>query len=93
MLVESKHAFDTPVIKTSATKEEGITELSAAISRLWSHKVHEKKLWLLTEKAYRLIVEARMKDITRNSLQLALLKEMSDPDFTIYRFVRAFLNK
>jgi LAO/AO transport system kinase len=90
-LVKSKHAFDTPVIKTAATKDEGIAELREAITRLWGKKMNTVKPGLLAEKAYRLIANARMKDISKKELEKAISLALKNNDFNLYLFIRQYL--
>jgi LAO/AO transport system kinase len=91
-LVESRHALDTPVIKTSATRAEGIDILKEAISRLYGKKNKDKAKKLLFQKAYRLISESRMKDVSIQSLEANLTLEMNKEDFNLYRFVNGYLH-
>jgi LAO/AO transport system kinase len=48
----------------------------------------EKKSWLLTEKAYRLIERKRMSDLSRTSLQEQIKMATQQKDFNLYRFVK-----
>jgi LAO/AO transport system kinase len=90
-LVQSRHSTDTPVIKASATKGEGLAEIREAIRNLFGKKTNEKKLWLLTEKAYRLIANGRMKDITKKELLAAIIDASQKRDFNLYEFAKKFL--
>lgn len=77
-----------PVIKTIAARKEGITELSDAIHRHRLHPHPLRRLKLLAEKAYRLIQYQRMKNVSLRELTAGLEKEMEQPDFNLYRFVK-----
>lgn len=80
------------VVKTVSVKNEGIEEL---ISTIEEHRVSsltsERKIYLYTEKAWRLIQEERMKDIQKKALHDAVATAMMQKDFQLYRFVRQFL--
>lgn len=90
-LVHSKPLGDwsIPVIKAVATKNEGVEELLKGI--LEHHKVgmNSKRPYLLAEKAYRLIQNKRMKDVSKQDLKEAIEKELKKKDFNLYRFVSA----
>jgi LAO/AO transport system kinase len=73
------------IVKTIATTKAGIAELYSAIQkRLLEGKTSEKKLWLLAEKAYHLIQQKRMKDISKSGL---LQQIKNKENFNLYQFV------
>lgn len=78
-----------PVMKTVASKGEGVPELAAAIARHGFHPNPERQLRLLAERAYRLIQHRRMRNIHLPALTIDLEKEMAKPDFNLYRFVES----
>lgn len=83
------HYHEVPVIKTVASKKEGIAELwNILYHQLKKAHATDKKFWLLAEKAYYLIQSGRMKDIDKNELKKALQKRWNDPDFNLYSFVK-----
>lgn len=88
-LVHSKPASDwnVPVIKAVATKGEGVDELIEAIDKHKLTGVNLKRSYLLAEKAFRLIQNKRMKDISKQQLKEQIEKEMKKGDFNLYRFV------
>jgi LAO/AO transport system kinase len=90
-LVHSKpfNNWSIPVIKAVATKHEGVAELIENIKKHRSIGFNPKRSYLLTEKAYRLIQNARMKDISKMKLKERLEEEMNKKDFNLYRFVKA----
>jgi LAO/AO transport system kinase len=75
------------IIKTIATQKEGIDDL---YSEILDHKKNErtsgKKNILLTEKAFHLIQQQRMKDIDKEDLKIKL-KQADFDSFNIYEFV------
>lgn len=85
-----EHGARTPVLKTKATTGEGVAELAAALeAELARAEVSEKKVWLLTEKCWRLIQEARMTDLDKKDLARQLAMAASRPGFNLYGFARA----
>jgi LAO/AO transport system kinase len=94
-LVHSKPDADwhIPVIKSVAIKDEGVDELIAAIDKHQHIAVNTKRSYLLAEKAYRLIQNKRMKDVSKKQLQHDLETELNKTDFNLYRFVRDLSNK
>ncbi len=90
MLAPAFHKTDIPipVMKTVASRKEGIPELFEAIS---SHPLHRssnpRRSWLLAEKAYFLLQQKRMKDIDKASLKTAI--EAAGSTFNLYRFVES----
>jgi LAO/AO transport system kinase len=89
-MVHSKPLSDwaIPVIKAVATKHEGIDELIDAINKHHAVGVNTKRSYLLAEKAYRLIQNKRMKDISKQDLKSEIEQELAKPDFNLYRFVK-----
>lgn len=88
-LVHSKEINDwkIPVIKAIATKEEGVDELVLAINKHSGTTHNTKHSYLLTEKAYHLIQNKRMKGVNKQELKIQIEKEMKKADFNLYRFV------
>ncbi len=88
----SNHTEEIPIIKTVATKYEGVESMKLAIDSLINaKKTNEKKAWLLTEKAYYLIQKNRMKDIDKLALKTRIQNQLRD--FNLYTFVASFANK
>jgi len=82
------HSPDIQVLKTIASKREGIEELrEAIIQKITSPGPGTKRSWLLAEKAYYLIRQKRMKDIDKNELK----KKIDGLDnFNMYRFIKEY---
>ncbi len=88
----SNHTEEIAIIKTVATKNEGLESLKLAIDTLIkAKKTNEKKAWLLTEKAYYLIQKERMKDIDKSVLKIDIENKLSN--FNLYAFVSSFSKK
>lgn len=84
----SLHAHEIPVIKTAALQNEGISELFSAINiQLQQKAVNEKKIYLLTEKAWYLLQQKRMKDLSKQNIMSQLKDAAAEKDFNLYRFI------
>lgn len=81
-----------PVIKTIAAQKQGIQELLSAVTTLAANGqrsvAHDKHSWLLAEKAYHLIQQKRMKDISKAALKTAI--EAEGTSFNLYQFIRQY---
>jgi LAO/AO transport system kinase len=78
-----------PVLKTSAILNEGIQEVISEVEKVLSTaKISEKKIYLLTEKAFRLIQRERMNNVSKQKLMDELRNEMNKIDFNLYRFIK-----
>lgn len=81
-------ALQVPVVKTVALSGEGIDELYITILKeLGQASLSEKKLSLLTQRAYLLIQKKRMKDVNKQKLSEIIKNEMQNADFNIYRLI------
>jgi len=95
MLAPAFHHTKTtiPVIKTVATAKTGLTELATAIEQHQAEVHHsERKDWLLTERAWKLIQQKRMKDLDKQQLKekIALLRK--EKTFNLFGFVQTYIN-
>lgn len=82
---------EIPVIKTVAIQKTGIPELATAIEQHQSEIHHsERKDWLLTERAWKLIQQYRMKDLDKELLKekIALLRKQEA--FNLFGFVQSY---
>lgn len=79
-----------PVIQTSASRDEGIGELVKVIEA-HPYSKNSRKPFLIAEKAWKLLQQARMKNIDKRKLQkdISLLSE--EPGFNLYRFVESLI--
>jgi LAO/AO transport system kinase len=78
-----------PVFKTVAERHEGIDELLAWLEKPGKGK-NDKKIFLLTEKAYKLIRNSRMQDVSKTDLQQDIAQASLREDFNLYRFINAY---
>jgi len=80
---------ETPVFKTIADKCNGIDGLLKWIENA-SLDNTDKRQYLYTEKAFKLIQNDRMKDILKTELQKAVAEALDKDDFNLYRFVSLY---
>jgi len=83
-MVMQKHA-DIPVFKTDAVHDIGIAEIAGHLQQA-NLAVNSKRLFLLTEKVYRLVQHKRMQGIEKTKLQQLIAEASQKKDFNIYRF-------
>jgi len=81
----------TPVFKTVAEKKEGIAMLIDWINQS-GMKRNDKRLFLYTEKAYKILQNIRMRDINRQRLHDDLSCVIDKPGFNLYQFAAGYLN-
>ena len=89
-LLHAKKGSDwTPaVIKSIATNGEGTQEIISSIQAHQKGAVNNKRLYLLTEKAYRLIQNFRMKDSDKSILEKQIKEEMNKKGFNLYKWIK-----
>jgi LAO/AO transport system kinase len=75
-----------PVIKTVADKAIGIEELMKAIKNQ-SINENTRRVFLLGEKAWKLLQHQKMKHFDKIQLQQDIIKASASPDFNLYRFI------
>lgn len=80
-----------PIVKTVASTGAGLDEVVAAIAGKAQHRIGSKRKSLLyAEKAWRLISQKRMADISRKELAAKIEAEISAGRFQLYRFCAQF---
>ena len=79
---------EIPVIKTIASQKEGIEALKEKIENHNSTQNNQRKNWLQAEKAYHLIKNIRMKDISKDELKKEI--EEAGNNFNLYRFIEKY---
>lgn len=89
MLKTSHNSYNVPVVKTIASSYTGIDELYQAIEQhKRADKTNDKQLWLLTEKAYQLLVEKKMAGVHKHDIFNAIKSRLEEKaDVNIYRLV------
>ena len=78
-----------PIIKTIASHKQGIDEL---VNSIQQHQQQlndsDKKYWLLAERAFQLIQQQRMKNISKQDLKAAIIAAHKIGSFNLYSFVQ-----
>ena len=82
---------EVPIIKTVASKNEGIQALYDAI-KLHNGLQHslQNKVRLYAEKAFLLITKIRMKDVAIEDLQKEIAENMEAEKFNLYSYLKKF---
>lgn len=82
------------IIKTVALKKEGIEELVSDLSSMVNNEKlqtkNNKRGFLLTEKAYHIIQQNKMKSINKNTLKNEIEQGLQQDDFNLYKFVKQY---
>ena len=82
---------DVPVLNTIATTSEGVEALYESIIKHGTSSAgNQKKIFLLTEKAFQLIRNRKMKGIKKDKLKSQLEDVVKEKDFNLYRFVESY---
>jgi LAO/AO transport system kinase len=84
-----KSNWDIPVIKAIASQGKGASELIEAINKHMLIAQNDKRPYLLTEKAFRLIQNKRMQGLSKTQLLEKINIELTKKDFNLYRFVNS----
>lgn len=83
--------WNPPIIETIATQNSGIKNLSDAIEKhIKSHKSNEKMAALLAERAWKLIAEKRMSNLSRKELESKINQLILKGEFNLYSLVKAY---
>lgn len=78
------------IVKTEAHHQKGLDLLADAIEKHLKHNLpNDRKAWLHAEKAWHLIMQKRMGNITKEKLRQAIMDEGVD-DLNLYRFIEQF---
>lgn len=95
MLVHEKTTTDIeiPVVKVVATDNLGVEELAEKIDQFFV-QVHntDRKLQMLTEKAWQLIQKRQMKKYHRQALMEELKVQLLSPQFNLYAFIDDYVS-
>lgn len=85
---------EIPVIKTIATTKTGVQELVNAIEQQQTVIHHsERKDWLLTERAWKLIQQQRMKDIDKQQLKEKIASLRKQEIFNLFSFIKSYTHQ
>lgn len=82
------HEQNTAVIKTIASQKKGIEDLKENIELQYHAKANPRKNWLLAEKAYHLIKNKRMKDVSKAELKIEI--EKRGTDLNLYQLINDY---
>ncbi len=78
-----------PIVKTIASEKKGIEELKEEIVNFREKESDEKKNIMLAEKAWHLIQNKRMKEVSKLQLKEEIEQQIkSDLQFNLYRFIK-----
>lgn len=77
-----------PLVKTVADKDIGIDSLNTILDQEYYRNNEHRRLDLLTEKAWRLIQQKRMKDLSKDKLYSVLNKLAHSKTFNLYLFIK-----
>lgn len=87
-MLMQKHA-DIAVFKTDAVHHTGIAEVAAHLQSVNVATINDKKMFLLSEKVYRLVQQKRMQGIEKMKLRQLIAEASKKKDFNIYRFAES----
>ena len=89
-LLLAQRKLEIPVVKTIASRQEGLTKLKENIDIVLDRKITpEKRIYLLAERAYYLIQKKRMKDIRKEEFAKNCRGVQLRP-FNLYSFIQQF---
>ena len=81
-----------PVLKTIATSGEGVNQLYLNVKDQGEANDAEKRVELLTHKAWLIIQQQKMRSVDKDLLRKKIAAESGDTKFNIYRFARSYNN-
>lgn len=82
---------EIPVLKTVASRKEGLQELYTVLTGGEFDGTPGKKTALLAEKIWQIIQAKKMRSIDKSALQAELARQLSDRSFNLYRFAEKFV--
>jgi LAO/AO transport system kinase len=93
-----RHQKEIPILKTVATTKQGVDEVVSSFSFLVNKKTdteqetrNEKHSWLLTEKAFHIIQQNRMKNINKNELKSEIEIAAKNKAFNLYQYLKKYI--
>ena len=84
-----KNAKEVPIIKTIATEKKGIHDLHEAIKNNLTRN-EDRRLSLLTEKAWQLLVNKKMRGIDKVKLRQSIEAGIKGDNFNLYSFIEDY---
>lgn len=85
----SNHTAPVPVVKTIALQKTGIDELWDMINTIQQQTINNKlHYWLMAEKAFHLIEQKRMQNVSKEELKNKIAAQGAD--FNLYRFIKNY---
>jgi LAO/AO transport system kinase len=78
------------IVKTIASKDQGVEELFEQIKLHSQQPNNKKKSMLYADKLYQILLNRRMKDTSKNMLQEFLEKKMAEVDFNLFQSALEF---
>ena len=79
-----------PIVKTVASEKKGIEELKQEIVKHTAKESDEKKYVMLAEKAWQLIQNKRMKDVSKIQLKENIEQSANGANFNLYKYIRQY---
>ncbi|HEV8505228.1 MAG TPA: methylmalonyl Co-A mutase-associated GTPase MeaB [Chitinophagaceae bacterium] len=86
----TKNTKEVPIVKTIATEKKGIHELHEMIENNLPRN-EERRLSLLTEKAWHLLIRKKMQGIDKMKLRQDIEAGLSNDNFNLYSFVDEYV--
>ena len=87
-LLAPDHHTKIPVVKTIALQKTGIEDLFQEINRIKNH--NSRRYWLLATRAFHLIQQKRMQNVSREKLEELIAEESQKDHFNLYAFIQKF---
>jgi LAO/AO transport system kinase len=94
MLLHERELSDwqTPIVKTVASKSEGVQELYEAVCKhLASTRAIDKKIYIMMEKVLAIIKDERIRQLDTDTIFKDLNQNQSKEGFNIYQFVKKYI--
>lgn len=90
MLMNDQHpSKERMILKTVASKREGIEELCALIeNNQCDSQISAKKIWLQTERVYQMIQKKKMRTINKENIKMAITQQCNLPDFNLFKLAK-----
>ena len=85
----TRNSKEVPVIKTIATEKKGIHELYETLKNNLPQN-EERRLSLLTEKAWQLLIHKRMKGVDKMKLKKTIEAALNNNNFNLYSFIESY---